>query len=85
MYEVIFVNPVEVPEACQNFRASSVKELKDRPPTAEVVVTVERDLKTMCPVLDAPIGLETAIEVELKISNSRRPAVLDITAVPTQR
>ena len=65
--------------------AASIKPVSDRPSTSEIVVSVSRATTMMCPVADAPVGLETAVEVSLTMSNARRPAVLDIVARPTQR
>ena len=58
-----------------------------RPTTAEEIsVEVEKVFKKLIPVVDAPEDqLERGVEVTVNMTNSRRPAVLDIVVNPIQR
>jgi hypothetical protein len=58
----------------------------DGPSTSEITTSVELRLKKIVPVVDAPdTGLERGVELDIHITNSRRPGVLDITSSPTKR
>ncbi|GMH80568.1 hypothetical protein TL16_g08601 [Triparma laevis f. inornata] len=79
-HEVKFMNPLKVPEARESFVAPSPGSLQDRPSSAEVIVTVSKAFKMLVPVVDAPVGLETGVELSIEMYNSRRQGVVDIIA-----
>mmetsp|Transcript_15994 Transcript_15994/g.29942 ORF Transcript_15994/g.29942 Transcript_15994/m.29942 type:complete len:573 (-) Transcript_15994:32-1750(-) len=75
-HEVKFKNPLKVPEARESFVAPAIA----RPSSAEVIVNVQKAFEMLVPVVDAPVGLETGVELSIEISNSRRQGVIDISA-----
>ena len=41
---------------------------------------MQKAFEMLVPVVDAPVGLETGVELSIEISNSRRQGVIDISA-----